>query len=71
MLQIFLVIGMCIWHFRCYKMHALFKNSELKITLLMVNIIVNTKCQRSQIMLQDSNANWCFNSTETQFANMS
>ena len=29
------------------------KNSELKITLLLVNIIVNTECQHSQITLQD------------------
>ena len=29
------------------------KNSELKITLLLVNIIVNTECQHSQKTLQD------------------
>ena len=29
-------------------MHVLFQNSELKITLLLVNIIVNTECHHSQ-----------------------
>ena len=29
-----------------YKIYS--KNSELKITLLLVNIIVNTECQHSQ-----------------------
>ena len=29
-------------------MHVLFKISEIKVTLLLVNIIVNTECQHSQ-----------------------
>ena len=39
-----LVIGMCIQHFKCNKIH----DSELKKTLLLISIIVNTERQQSQ-----------------------
>ena len=44
-----LVIGLCILHFKYKTVYTnCSKNSELKITVLLVNIIVNTECQHSQ-----------------------